>query len=225
MRIGVLGCMAQRVKGEIARRAPHVDLVLGTSNFRSAVADLEDVSRRGGRIVRTDRRPDPEHLPDADREISVRPESATARSSRSCGAATTSARTASCRSRAAARSSRPLADVLDEVAPPRRRRRARGHVPRPEHQHVRERPPRRGGHLHAARGGREGRGHRPPALPHLEPLRHERGHDAALRRRAEGHALAPHPRAVGLGHRARAHEAHVHGRRATATSSRGPAGT
>jgi tRNA-2-methylthio-N6-dimethylallyladenosine synthase len=74
LRIGVLGCMAQRVKGEVARRAPHVDLVLGTSNFRSAVEDLEDLRRRGGRIVRTDRRPDPEHLPDADREVSVRAE-------------------------------------------------------------------------------------------------------------------------------------------------------
>lgn len=72
LRIGVLGCMAQRVKGEIARRAPHVDLVLGTSSFRRVVEDLDDVERRGGRIVRTDRRPDPDSLPDADREISVR---------------------------------------------------------------------------------------------------------------------------------------------------------
>src|SRR5262245_9903969 len=74
MKIGVLGCMAQRVKTEVARRAAHVDLVLGTSNFRSAVDDLEELARRGGRIVRTDRRPDPEHLPDADREVTARPE-------------------------------------------------------------------------------------------------------------------------------------------------------
>lgn len=72
LRIGVLGCMAQRVKGEIARRAPFVDLVLGTSSFRHVVEDLDDLERRGGRILRTDRRPAPEHLPDADREISVR---------------------------------------------------------------------------------------------------------------------------------------------------------
>lgn len=72
VRIGVLGCLAQRVKGEVARRAPHVDLVLGTSSFRHAVEDLDDLARRGGRIVRTDRRPDPDHLPDADRELSVR---------------------------------------------------------------------------------------------------------------------------------------------------------
>jgi tRNA-2-methylthio-N6-dimethylallyladenosine synthase len=73
LRIGVLGCLAQRLKGEVSRRAPHVDLVLGTQSFRHAVADLDDLARRGGRIVRTDRRPDPEHLPDAEREISVRP--------------------------------------------------------------------------------------------------------------------------------------------------------
>jgi tRNA-2-methylthio-N6-dimethylallyladenosine synthase len=69
----VLGCMAQRTKGEIARRAPHVDLVLGTSDFRSAVRDLEDLALCGGRIVRTSRRPDPEFLPDADRDVTVRP--------------------------------------------------------------------------------------------------------------------------------------------------------
>jgi tRNA-2-methylthio-N6-dimethylallyladenosine synthase len=74
LRIGVLGCMAQRLKGEVVRRAPHVDVVLGTSSFRTAVADLEDVSRRGGRIVRTPRRPDPEALPDADRDVTSRPE-------------------------------------------------------------------------------------------------------------------------------------------------------
>jgi tRNA-2-methylthio-N6-dimethylallyladenosine synthase len=78
LRIGVLGCMAQRVKGEIVRRAPHVDLVLGTSSFRTAVEDLDDVSRRGGRIVRTPRRPDPDALPDADREVTARPEKARA---------------------------------------------------------------------------------------------------------------------------------------------------
>ncbi len=74
LRIGVLGCMAQRARQEIVRRAPHVDLVLGTSSFRTAVDDLEDLARRGGRIVRTPRRPDPEALPDADREVSARPE-------------------------------------------------------------------------------------------------------------------------------------------------------
>ena len=73
MKIGVMGCMAQRVKEDIVRRAPHVDLVLGTSTFRSAVQDLEDLDA-GGRIVRTARRPTPEFLPDADRNVKVRPD-------------------------------------------------------------------------------------------------------------------------------------------------------
>ena len=74
LQIGVLGCMAQRVKDDIVKRAPYVDLVLGTSNFRSAVQDLEDLRRGGGRVIRTDRRPAPDFLPDADRDVSARPE-------------------------------------------------------------------------------------------------------------------------------------------------------
>jgi tRNA-2-methylthio-N6-dimethylallyladenosine synthase len=74
VRVGVLGCMAQREKDAIVTRAPHVDLVLGTSAFRSAVRDLDDVVRSGGRIVRTGRDPDPAHLPDADRDVTQRPD-------------------------------------------------------------------------------------------------------------------------------------------------------
>jgi tRNA-2-methylthio-N6-dimethylallyladenosine synthase len=74
LRIGVLGCMAQRAKDEIVRRAPYVDLVLGTATFRSAVADLEDVARGGGRVVRTSRTPEPEFLPDQDRDVTMRPD-------------------------------------------------------------------------------------------------------------------------------------------------------
>jgi tRNA-2-methylthio-N6-dimethylallyladenosine synthase len=74
LKIGVMGCMAQRAREAIVRRAPHVDLVLGTSNFRSAVQDLEDLDRAGGRIVRTALRPDPEFLPDADRNVQARPD-------------------------------------------------------------------------------------------------------------------------------------------------------
>ena len=73
LKIGVMGCMAQRVKDEIIRRAPHVDLVLGTSNFRSAVQDLADIDA-GGRVMRVAKRPDPEFLPDADRNVQVRPD-------------------------------------------------------------------------------------------------------------------------------------------------------
>ncbi len=74
IKIGVMGCMAQRVKDEIVRRAPHVDLVLGTSNFRSAVQDLQDIDAGGGRVLRTAKRPDPEFLPDADRNVAARPD-------------------------------------------------------------------------------------------------------------------------------------------------------
>jgi tRNA-2-methylthio-N6-dimethylallyladenosine synthase len=115
LRIGVLGCMAQRARAEIVRRAPHVDLVLGTSNFRSAVEDLDDLARRGGRIVRTDRRPDPEALPDADREISVRPQRHRAYVTvmRGCDHVCSYCIVPFTRGR---ETSRPLADVLAEVA-------------------------------------------------------------------------------------------------------------
>jgi tRNA-2-methylthio-N6-dimethylallyladenosine synthase len=114
MRIGVLGCMAQRAKAEIVRRAPHVDLVLGTSSFRHAVTDLADVSRRGGRIVRVDRRPDPEHLPDADRDVTSRPDRYRAYVTvmRGCDHTCTYCVVPYTRGPEV---SRPLEDVLDEV--------------------------------------------------------------------------------------------------------------
>jgi tRNA-2-methylthio-N6-dimethylallyladenosine synthase len=114
LKIGVLGCMAQRVKAEIVRRAPHVDLVLGTSDFRSAVDDLDDLARRGGRIVRTERRPSPEHLPDADREVTARPERHRAHVTvmRGCDHVCTYCIVPFTRGREV---SRPLAEVLDET--------------------------------------------------------------------------------------------------------------
>ncbi len=114
VRIGVLGCMAQRAKAEIVRRAPHVDVVLGTSSFRHAVADLEDVSRRGGRIVRVERRPDPEHLPDADRDVTARPDRFRAYVTvmRGCDHACTYCVVPATRGREV---SRPMDEVLDEV--------------------------------------------------------------------------------------------------------------
>ncbi len=33
MRIGVMGCMAQRERAELIKRFPHVDLVVGTDQF------------------------------------------------------------------------------------------------------------------------------------------------------------------------------------------------
>jgi len=114
MKIGVMGCMAQRVKDAIVQRAPHVDLVLGTSNFRSAVQDLEDLVEKGGRIVRTDKNPDPEYLPDADRNVTARPDPFRAFVTvvRGCNHACTYCIVPHTRGREV---SRPLEEVLAEV--------------------------------------------------------------------------------------------------------------
>ncbi len=114
MKIGVIGCMAQRVKNDIAKRAPHVDLILGTSNFRSAVQDLEDLFASGGRIVRTDKRPDPEFLPDVDRNVTVRPDPFRAYVTimRGCNHSCTYCIVPHTRGKEV---SRPLDDVLHEV--------------------------------------------------------------------------------------------------------------
>ncbi|MSR74364.1 MAG: tRNA (N6-isopentenyl adenosine(37)-C2)-methylthiotransferase MiaB [Planctomycetes bacterium] len=65
--IGVMGCMAQNHKERIFERAPHVDLVCGTSRFEDVVDLLEEV-RHGERVLAVDRR----ELK-FDRDISVRP--------------------------------------------------------------------------------------------------------------------------------------------------------
>lgn len=114
LQIGVLGCMAQRVKDDIVKRAPYVDLVLGTANFRSAVQDLEDLRRSGGRVVRTDRRPSADFLPDAGRQVTARPERhrAWVTVMRGCDHACAYCIVPFTRGREV---SRPLADVLDET--------------------------------------------------------------------------------------------------------------
>ncbi len=65
--IGVMGCMAQNHKELIFKRAPHVDLVCGTSRFEDVVDLLEEV-RHGERVLAVDRR----EL-SFERDISVRP--------------------------------------------------------------------------------------------------------------------------------------------------------
>ncbi|MAB89799.1 MAG: tRNA (N6-isopentenyl adenosine(37)-C2)-methylthiotransferase MiaB [Planctomycetes bacterium] len=67
MVIGVMGCMAQNHKDLIFKRAPHVDLVVGTSRFED-VAELLDEVKHGERVMALDRK-------DLafDRDISVRP--------------------------------------------------------------------------------------------------------------------------------------------------------
>lgn len=112
--IGVLGCMAQRAKDEIVRRAPHVDLVLGTSSFRTAVDDLEDLAERGGRVQRTGLTPPPDRLPDADRDVTARPDATRAFVTvmRGCDHVCAYCIVPFTRGREV---SRPLADVLEEV--------------------------------------------------------------------------------------------------------------
>jgi tRNA-2-methylthio-N6-dimethylallyladenosine synthase len=112
--IGVLGCMAQRAKEQIVKRAPHVDLVLGTSSFRTAVDDLEDLAQRGGRILRVGLEPPPERLPDADRDVTQRPDRARAYVTvmRGCDHVCAYCIVPFTRGREV---SRPLADVVDEV--------------------------------------------------------------------------------------------------------------
>lgn len=67
MVIGIMGCMAQNHKEEIFKRAPHVDLVAGTSRFEDVVELLDEV-RHGQRVLAVD------HKELAfSRDVSVRP--------------------------------------------------------------------------------------------------------------------------------------------------------
>lgn len=67
MVIGVMGCMAQNHKEAIFDRAPHVDLVVGTSRFEDVV-DLLEEARHGERVLALDRK-DLSY----ERDIAVRP--------------------------------------------------------------------------------------------------------------------------------------------------------
>ena len=53
MVIGVMGCMAQRMKEDIFARAPHVDLVVGTSQFENVAAYVEELEHRD-RVIAVD---------------------------------------------------------------------------------------------------------------------------------------------------------------------------
>lgn len=55
MLVGVMGCMAQNHKEGILQRAPHVDLVCGTSRFEDVV-ELLDQARSGEKVVAVDRK-------------------------------------------------------------------------------------------------------------------------------------------------------------------------
>jgi tRNA-2-methylthio-N6-dimethylallyladenosine synthase len=55
MIIGVMGCMAQNHKDLIFKRAPHVDLVVGTSRFEDVAELLQEV-KHGERVMALDRK-------------------------------------------------------------------------------------------------------------------------------------------------------------------------
>jgi tRNA-2-methylthio-N6-dimethylallyladenosine synthase len=55
--VGVAGCIAQQEGSRLLKRAPQVDLVIGTSNLRRLPALVEEVSRSGGRAVEVERDP------------------------------------------------------------------------------------------------------------------------------------------------------------------------
>ncbi|MBI5378628.1 MAG: tRNA (N6-isopentenyl adenosine(37)-C2)-methylthiotransferase MiaB [Nitrospirae bacterium] len=55
--VGVAGCIAQQEGSRLLKRAPQVDLVIGTSNLRRLPALVEEVSRSGCRTVETERDP------------------------------------------------------------------------------------------------------------------------------------------------------------------------
>ena len=145
--------------------------------------------------MRVDRRPDPEFLPDADREIGVRPQRhrAFVTIMRGCDHVCTYCIVPFTRGREV---SRPLDEVLVEVG----RLAADGvrevtFLGQNINTYGKDRPD-EGGLCALLERTAAGDGDRPHPLPDQQPLRHDRGHDAALRGRAEGHALAPHPRAV-----------------------------
>jgi tRNA-2-methylthio-N6-dimethylallyladenosine synthase len=55
--VGVMGCMAQLHKGEIQRRAPHVDLVFGSPAIARVAELVERVRRDGRRVLDTSEGP------------------------------------------------------------------------------------------------------------------------------------------------------------------------
>jgi len=70
MMIGVLGCMANEWKQKILRRAPHVDMVVGTRDFGDIGRFVDELDRDRAPIVAADlTRP-----VDVERDITLRPE-------------------------------------------------------------------------------------------------------------------------------------------------------
>jgi len=109
MLLGVTGCMAERMGGEIARRAPHVDLIAGARSFGD-ILELAAAAREGtGPVVSIGHdRPAPEM------EVSVRsdPHRAFVAVSRGCDHHCTFCIVPATRGR---EKGRPMAEIVDEV--------------------------------------------------------------------------------------------------------------
>ena len=111
MQIAVGGCLAQKDRGEIARRAPWVDVVFGTHNIGALPVLLERARHRRRGAGRD---------PRVARGLSRRPcrrgaSRSTPRGSPSASDATTPARSASCRALRGTEKDRRPGDILLEI--------------------------------------------------------------------------------------------------------------
>ncbi|MEK7865771.1 MAG: tRNA (N6-isopentenyl adenosine(37)-C2)-methylthiotransferase MiaB [Planctomycetota bacterium] len=67
--IGIVGCMAQRMKGQLLSRYPHLDLVAGTHQFKRVPDFVEDILRERRRTLAVE---ETDHYDDPERHPSVR---------------------------------------------------------------------------------------------------------------------------------------------------------
>jgi tRNA-2-methylthio-N6-dimethylallyladenosine synthase len=70
LRIGILGCMAQREQGDLLKRYPHIDLVVGTDQFQR-LPELLDQAAAQGQILATGFGDIDEGGPPADRAAGI----------------------------------------------------------------------------------------------------------------------------------------------------------
>ncbi|MBI1850801.1 MAG: tRNA (N6-isopentenyl adenosine(37)-C2)-methylthiotransferase MiaB [Planctomycetes bacterium] len=108
--IGVIGCMAQRLREEIFQRAPHVELVCGTEDFLQLPEFLEEIEAEHERVVAVYG----QLSQTLDRDVSLRPDRYHAYVSvmRGCDKRCTYCVVPFTRG---AERSRPVADIVDEA--------------------------------------------------------------------------------------------------------------
>ena len=189
MQIAVGGCLAQKDRELVRRRAGHVDVVFGTHNLARAPELLRRAAAEGPVVEILDA-PDPE----ADRRPAAaalgRPRAALRRLGHHPDrAATTPAPSASCPRCAGAEVEPARRRPRRRGARPGRRGGGRGHPARPERQLLRPGPdPPAAALRRPAAGGGRGRGDPPGPLhqpaPQGPPARDHRGHGRGRRRSA-----------------------------------------